>query len=67
MKIRTGELHTLNDLIRDSRSFDDTFVKEKLNQFMEDLRTKYHLSINDCVELQSGIILKNTESEEFGR
>ena len=64
MKIRTGERHTLNDLSRESRTSTNPYAKEKLNQYMEDLRTKYHLSINDSVDLITGEILPKTVSNK---
>ena len=54
MKLENTERHILNDLIRDKRKLDNPLTKEKLNQYMEDLRTKYHLSINDGVDLITG-------------
>ena len=55
--LEKNELHHLNDLIQKSRCSDDPFTKENLNQYMEDLRNKYHLSINDSVDLHNGEIL----------
>ena len=57
MKLENNELHTLNDLIRNARDSSDPYTKESLNQYMEDLRNKYHLSINDSCDLSTGEII----------
>lgn len=57
MKLEPNELHHLNDLIREKRMSNDPYSKEKLNQYMEDLRNKYHLTFEDSVELNTGEIL----------
>lgn len=61
MKLESNELHHLNDLIREKRTSNDPYSKEKLNQYMEDLRNKYHLSFNDMVELETGEIIIKSE------